>query len=378
MAQAKKISVLNFDLSDNSLGRAYILAKALSRHYEVKIIGPATKGHIWEPLRQCDIEIREIPSGPFPLLLFRLPSILKEIDGDVLYAVKPRFTSFGLALLKKFFSRTPVILDIDDWEVGFFRKRGLINRALRFMNFVSPNGLFWTWFIERLVRHADRVTTVSTFLKDRYGGEIIPHVKDTALLDPERVQGRVLKGAEGKKTVMFLGTPRKQKGLEDALDAVLMIEDPALVLVAVGGNPGGKYMQRLKARGGGRFVPLGNVPMAEVPAYLKAADVVVVPQRTSPATVGQIPSKIFDAMSMAKPVVSTEVSDIPEILNGCGIIVKPDSPEELRRGIKWVLENPGEAVEMGLRARKKCIGSYSLEWAEKRLKEIVEEVAERQ
>jgi glycosyltransferase involved in cell wall biosynthesis len=154
-----------------------------------------------------------------------------------------------------------------------------------------------------------------------------------------------------------------------------MINDPNVVLVAVGADPASKYAQRLKNKGGDRFIPLGSVPMKEAPAYLKAADAVVVPQRLSPATVGQVPSKIFDAMSMAKPIVSTAVSDIPDILDGCGIIVKPDSPEELSRGIRWVLDNPGEAAAMGLRARKKCIDSYSLQWAEKRLMEIVEEVA---
>ena len=35
-----KISILSPDLSHNCLGRAYLLAKILQRHYEVEIIGP--------------------------------------------------------------------------------------------------------------------------------------------------------------------------------------------------------------------------------------------------------------------------------------------------------------------------------------------------
>ena len=35
-----KISILTPDLSHNCLGRAYLLAKILQRHYEVEIIGP--------------------------------------------------------------------------------------------------------------------------------------------------------------------------------------------------------------------------------------------------------------------------------------------------------------------------------------------------
>jgi glycosyltransferase involved in cell wall biosynthesis len=374
----KKISILDFNLSNNSLGRAYILGQALSRHYDVEIIGPAVKGHIWEPLRQCEIRIRKVPYHGFPLLLFSLPSIMRAIDGDVIYAVKPRLTSFGFALLKKFFSNTPLVLDIDDWEPGFYLKKGVINHALSSMNIVSPNSFFWTWLMNRFIRRADGITTVSNFLRERYGGEIIPHAKDTDRLDPDRFRGNpvTLPWTEGKKTVMFLGTPRKHKGLEDALDAVLSIEEPEVVLVVAGGKPEDTYMQKLKKRGGERFIPLGNIPLSEVPAYLKAADVVVVPQKRSTATSGQIPSKIFDAMSMAKPVISTEVSDIPDILEGCGIIVKPDSPEELRKAIRWVLENPEQGALMGAKARKKCIELYSLQSIDKRLKDIVEGVAQ--
>ena len=35
-----KISILSPDLSQNCLGRAYLLAKILQSHYEVEIIGP--------------------------------------------------------------------------------------------------------------------------------------------------------------------------------------------------------------------------------------------------------------------------------------------------------------------------------------------------
>jgi len=46
MEKKNKISILNFDLSNNSLGRSYILAQALSDAYDVSILGPAIKGSI--------------------------------------------------------------------------------------------------------------------------------------------------------------------------------------------------------------------------------------------------------------------------------------------------------------------------------------------
>jgi glycosyltransferase involved in cell wall biosynthesis len=379
MSERKKISILNFDLSDNSLGRAYILAQVLSEYYDVEIIGPAKKGYIWEPLRDSDIKITEVPYSRLPFLLFKLPAILKKIDGDAVYAVKPRFTSFGFGLLKKLFSGKPLLLDVDDWEVGFYLKKKFWNRLSRFVHVTNPNGLFWTWLLQFFISYADRITTVSSFLRDKYGGEIIPHAKDTDLLDPELFRGDDLKnrlGLTGKKIVMFLGTLRQHKGVEDAVKAVLMINDPNLIFMIVGARMNGKYEKELKMLGGERFYMIGFVPVKELPRYLMLSDVVIIPQRITPDTVGQIPSKVFDAMSLARPIISTKVSDIPEILTGCGIIVNPESPDELSKAIKWVIENPERASQIGRSAREKCIELYSLKTIREKLKRFVGDLIE--
>jgi glycosyltransferase involved in cell wall biosynthesis len=377
MSDRKKISILNFDLSDNSLGRAYILGQALSEYYDVEIIGTAKKDNIWEPLRNSSNKITKLPYVRFPFLLFKLPSILKRIDGDVIYAAKPRVTSFGFGLLKKLFSNKPLILDIDDWEVGFYLKKGFLSRFSRFVHFTNPNGFFWTWFLQFFIGYADRVTTVSTFLKNKYGGEIIPHAKDTDLLDPRKFKDDDLKdklGLIGKKIVMFLGTPRQHKGLEEAIKAVLMIDKPDLILMIVGANLTGDYEKKLQTLGGDRLFMTGIVPYKELPRYLMLADVIVIPQRQTPDTVGQIPSKLFDAMSMARPIISTRVSDIPDILDDCGIIVDPQSPEKLSKAIDWVINNTDKTALMGQRARMKCIEFYSLKTIKEKLKRLVGEL----
>lgn len=45
-----KISILTPDLSHNCLGRAYLLAKVLQRHYKVEITGPMFGEEIWGPI----------------------------------------------------------------------------------------------------------------------------------------------------------------------------------------------------------------------------------------------------------------------------------------------------------------------------------------
>ena len=96
-----------------------------------------------------------------------------------------------------------------------------------------------------------------------------------------------------------------------------------------------------------------------MPEILKLADLVILPQRNTAIAEAQVPGKVFEAMAMAKPIIATTVSDLPEILDGCGWIVEPENPGQLAQTIQYVLDNPKEAEEMGQKARQRCIEKYS-------------------
>ena len=66
------------------------------------------------------------------------------------------------------------------------------------------------------------------------------------------------------------------------------------------------------------------------------------------------------------------MSDIPEILEGCGIVVEPGNVEQIAEKIEYVLEHTEEAAEMGRRAREKCAREYSWEAVEKILVKVFE------
>jgi glycosyltransferase involved in cell wall biosynthesis len=114
-----------------------------------------------------------------------------------------------------------------------------------------------------------------------------------------------------------------------------------------------------------------------VPAYLEAADVVVVPQRESTDTRGQVPAKLFDAMALGRPIVSTRVSMIPEILEGCGVLVAPGDVAGLAGAIGRLLDDPAEARALGEAARRRAVERYSFESARRALFPLVEQVRRR-
>ena len=153
-----KVSILSFDLADNATGRADLLARLLAPRYDVEVVGPRFGEALWRPVAGGPIAYRGVSGARYPGFARRIRPLLREIDGDVIYASKPRPTSFGLGLLKRAATRRPLLLDIDDWELGFFYRSGAWGRLGRFLNIGNPNGLLWTWMMEKLVPLIDRVT----------------------------------------------------------------------------------------------------------------------------------------------------------------------------------------------------------------------------
>ena len=78
-------------------------------------------------------------------------------------------------------------------------------------------------------------------------------------------------------------------------------------------------------------------------------------------------------MAMAKPIISTNVSDLPEILDGCGIIVESSvDTMVLEKRIEMLLDDMFESSLIGARAREKCISHYSWDAMEKKIVPIFE------
>lgn len=369
-----KVSVLCFDLADNALGRAELLARLLAPRYDVDVVGPQFAETIWRPVASSPIPHRGVRARRYPGFARAIPSLLELIDGDVIYASKPRPTSFGVGLLARARRRRPLILDVDDWELGFFYRSGMWGRVGRALNLGNPNGLTWTFLAERLVPAADALTVASRFLQQRFGGALVPHVRDTDAWDParhDRAASRAALGLGDRRVVMFLGTPRGYKGVEDLVEAVERLDD-RVVLALIGVDPSSGWASRWG--GSPRVRIVGEIPFDEVPRMLVAADVVAVPQRATSDTLGQVPAKLIDAMAMARPIVATDVSMISTILDGCGVVVPPGDPPALAKAIDDLLADPARAEDLGRRARRRCIEHYSFTAARATLFPLVDTV----
>jgi glycosyltransferase involved in cell wall biosynthesis len=170
---------------------------------------------------------------------------------------------------------------------------------------------------------------------------------------------------------MFMGTPRAHKGIDDLIQAVESLNSSDLRLVFIGAESSFYSTRSKPSSVQERVVVFPKVPFEELPKYLSAADILVIPQRDTTDTQGQSPAKLFDAMAMAKPIITTRVSDIPEVLGENGYLVEPGNPEELGRTLQYVLDHPEEARKRGLRARERCIEFYDIKVMKEKLEGLI-------
>ena len=290
----------------------------------------------------------------------------------VAYKLKP--SSFGLSLLYRLRQKCPVILDIDDWELSWHGGdrwrysssflqfcKDVIKSDGAFRNPDYPTYLKW---IEKFTQRADAITLHTQFLQDRFGGCYVPNGKDTDLFDPSKYDAQASRdryGLSNYKVLMFPGAPRPYKGVEDVLNALDRLNQPDMRLAIVGGSPYDQYDDELMQRWGKWIVKLPKASYEEMPSIVAAAHVLVVPQRDTPAALAQFPLKLTDGMSMAKPILATNVGDIPQILGDTGYLVDSESPEQIATQLNLIFQDLEAANTKGIQARARCVEHYSIE-----------------
>ena len=369
-----KITLVVSDLSGGGVIRAFLLAQVCQKlDYQVEIVGFLFGNELYAA-PPSGITIFSVQGRNYPGIIESAQKVFNKIDGDIIYAVKPKPLSFGLSLIKKNQTRRPLILDMDDWELSWhggaewnyhpnlkqfardiYKKDG----ALR-----NPDHPLYLKWIEKLVNRADALTIDTQFLKERFGGVYLPNGKDTLMFNPDLYNpeaSRTRYGLSKYRILMFPGAPRPHKGVEDLLIALERLNEPDLRLVIVGGSPYDDYDEKLIQKWGRWIIKLPRSPVEVMPEVVSAAHIVVVPQRDTLAAQAQFPLKLTDGMAMAKPILSTRVGDIPEILGDTGYLVDPGSPEQLAQMIQWIFQNLDTANAQGIKARERCIEHYSVD-----------------
>jgi glycosyltransferase involved in cell wall biosynthesis len=147
------------------------------------------------------------------------------------------------------------------------------------------------------------------------------------------------------------------KGIRTLIDALALLPPP-LRLTLVDDDARENPARRRAAELGcaDRLTIVGRVPTEQLLALYRRAALVVVPSRHEgfglPAA---------EAMACGTPVVAARAGALPEVLRAGrgGILVDPQSPEALAKGIARLLEQPAARAELGARGRRGIEAAYA-------------------
>ena len=379
-----KTTLVSSTLSSNPFIRVYPFGRILSEKYETKITGPANNNGIYEPLKNEEWNIQPVNGHRFfPIYLKTFFDIYRKIDSDIVHVFKPKFYSFGVGLLLKLLKNKKVILDIDDWESqyvldNYFSLNPFDIVKFCLVDFYMPESYFSKKLFEKLRNYSDRLIVDALCLQRKFGGTYIPSGADTNLFDPEKYDGRKIREKYGIEKneilVSFIGTPRKHKGILDLAEALNKArkENEKIKLMIVGASNDNAFANELRKKEG--IIVENYKPHSEVPDYVAAADIIATHLKNNPSAMFQMPYKIYEMMSMAKPIIATGVADIPIVLENCGKVIEPNNIEQLKEAILEYSENKKLRNLHGKRAREKCIKEYSFNVVRKRIFEVYDKV----
>jgi len=242
----------------------------------------------------------------------------------------------------------------------------------------DPVGLVWLLRrFERLnLKAADRVFVVSEVERRRLRSEGIERVRIVVNpngVDIDRFKPdcggpdiRAALGVSDKVVVGFVGTFGPWHGAPVLAEAIGRISDSARChFMFIGDGEQRGTVERVidSAHKNAVVTFAGRIPHARVPSYLDACDIFVAPNvgLGDGSEFFGSPTKLFEYMAMARPVVGSRLGQIADVIEdgSNGLLAEPGNSEALARAIEGLASDAELRTRLGLAARQTVIERYT-------------------
>jgi glycosyltransferase involved in cell wall biosynthesis len=277
---------------------------------------------------------------------------------DVLIVSSPSFFVAITVCLAHWLWRIPYIFEVRDLWPGVFVELGVLRNRL-LIRCLEAVEMF-------LYRRAAKVVVVTESFRDIliHRGLRPDHVVvitngvDTSLFGPSSAAGQEIRRAHGLDdafVVLYIGA----HGISHALTCLLDVaqrfrDDPGVRFLFVGaGAEKNKLVERAREMQlpNVRFLP--SQPRPTVPGWYNAADVVLVPLRNISMFETFIPSKMFEILACARPIVASVRGESRRILERSdgALIVDPEDVEGIAAAITRLRQTPALGQALGQAGR---------------------------
>jgi glycosyltransferase involved in cell wall biosynthesis len=228
-------------------------------------------------------------------------------------------------------------------------------------------------FMKHLSMHTDEIIHVSNERKMLYAylakqGVVVASYPDINLFNDIRVMPRQSLRKSGQVRVVHLGALRPTYASDELIAAMEIISAVRhdIRLCVVGGIAGklknidmADHLKNL-----GTFELHGQTPYRETLCHLFDSDIAI--NLVSPVDLGTRyaqPQKLYEYMAAGVPVIGADVPTISRVLKdeGCGLIVDPNSAQDIADAIMRLADDSCLREEMGKKGRKAAESAYN--WA---------------
>jgi glycosyltransferase involved in cell wall biosynthesis len=256
---------------------------------------------------------------------------------DLVIATSPQFFCGWAGVFVSRLRRVPFVLEVRDLWPDSIAAVGAM-RSSRLLRFLS-------WLERRMYAAATRIVTVGRGYQQELEARgvpaaqiaVIPNGVDRDRFDPAADASplRARFAPQGEFLCSYVGTIGMGSGLSVVLRAAERLREQGrddVVWLLVGDGAVREELEReARERGLARVVFTGRLPKSEMPNVLAASDACLVHLARRPLFRTVMPSKIFEAAAMARPIVLGVEGFAAEIVEGAGagICIEPENAEQL-------------------------------------------------
>ncbi len=286
---------------------------------------------------------------------------------DIVYFVSPyplSFFSLPACVFGKL-KRAVVILDVHDlWPEVIVEVAG--------MNSKSARGILIQ--MARMVSTlSNYVTTITQAINEKMIEIGLPSEKlrivsmsiDTQFYSHRKTRGPIDPRFSGKFIAEYSGVLARKYDFDTLIQAARILQDKSSdILVLVRGDGEQKERVLRSAKSVRNVVVLTKIVSSDVVVdYLNSADVLVCPLMDSEEGSRGIPSKVFEYLSVAKPVICSGRGETAELIlsKGVGLAVPPGDPEALADAIFRLFRDSHARRLFSERARRLAESEFSWE-----------------